>query len=415
MEKATLMATPYRLSSSTTLVAEKFPTIEILRRWQFSSALKRMTVIIECRGAKYVMVKGAPEMLQQMFKNKPDVSIAKAFAKQGGRVISLGWKEIQFRGSVKDVARDTIENDLEFAGYLVFHNPLKPDATSSMKMLRDSGHPCVMITGDNPLTAAHVAKEVGIIDRDCCILDGGKLFLIAHALGSHMSVEETMTWKSIHDEQSFKWSEHVPVEYELCMTGKALGQLMETDVQRLLHILPSIKIWARVSPAQKELIVTSLKESGLVTLMCGDGTNDVGALKQADIGIALLNGSAEDLVKIAEAAKEARRREMVKKQVSVMLGWNLKPPPQLLAQYEEIIADEGKKAKRLEATTDDSAKTLTSREKIAQGMNLADQLMADVEDDIPKLKLGDASVAAPFTSKLSNVIAGTFSYRMHQS
>lgn len=60
---------------------------------------------------------------------------------------------------------------MTFAGFLVFHCPLKQDAVETLKMLADSSHRCIMITGDNPLTAVHVANEVEIVDRDTLILD----------------------------------------------------------------------------------------------------------------------------------------------------------------------------------------------------------------------------------------------------
>ena len=72
---------------------------------------------------------------------------------------------------VNVIPRADVECDLDFAGFLVFHCPLKSDAVEVLKMLADSSHRCIMITGDNPLTAVHVAKDVEIVDREAMILD----------------------------------------------------------------------------------------------------------------------------------------------------------------------------------------------------------------------------------------------------
>lgn len=71
-------------------------------------------------------------------------------------------------------------------------------------------------------------------------------------------------------------------DYDLCVTGRALDRLSESASFEVL--LPRIWVYARVSPSQKEFILTKLKAAGYTTLMCGDGTNDVGALKQANVG-----------------------------------------------------------------------------------------------------------------------------------
>jgi manganese-transporting P-type ATPase len=75
----------------------------------------------------------------------------------------------------------------------------------------------------------------------------------------------------------------------LCVTGVCLKHLfLDYGQVQLGKILSNFKVFARTSPQQKEIIVLALKQAGKSVLMCGDGTNDVGALKKADLGIALV-------------------------------------------------------------------------------------------------------------------------------
>lgn len=73
-------------------------------------------------------------------------------------------------------------------------------------------------------------------------------------------------------------------KYDVCLTGEGIDYLSKTNSSFLRQLIPKAKIYARVAPKQKESILVQLKRMGYITLMCGDGTNDVGALKQAHVG-----------------------------------------------------------------------------------------------------------------------------------
>lgn len=165
-----------------------------------------------------------------------------------------------------------------------------------------------MITGDNPLTACHVAREVEIINKPCLVLDVG---------------EEKLRWKSVDDRVILPFGESTD-GYDLCLTGQAMGLLSTSE---LLPLLSKVWVYARVSPSQKETILISLKQLGYITLMCGDGTNDVGALKQAHVGVALLDGTPEDLEKIAAKQRLDRLKHVYENQLQLSARFKVPPPP----------------------------------------------------------------------------------------
>ncbi|KZW01439.1 putative ATPase [Exidia glandulosa HHB12029] len=408
MERATLDALEWELDSGKMDVVVPrhkggpVHRIEIKRRFQFSSALKRMSTVSGVAGRTMVAVKGAPETIRGMLSVVPPTydETFKWFTRRGARVLALGWKEQQALSNDKihKMHRDEIESGLTFGGFLVFQCPLKSDAVEVLKMLGDASHRCIMITGDNPLTAVHVAREVEIMDREALILD----------LKEGATDPRALTWRTV-DEQTV-----IPVdpeaeldaallaEYDVCITGAALAQYLgRPDTMDVLvqHAL----VYARVSPAQKESILATLNGLGYCTLMAGDGTNDVGALKAAHVGVALLEGTMDDLKKIAEHQRIERIKSVYESQLKISARFGQAPPPPppaLRDAYPELVQAQQNALQNMNA-----ARQRNPMERFDLA-SITDRL-ADMEEEgeVPKIKLGDASCAAPFTSKLSNVSA----------
>lgn len=374
-------------------------SITIRRRFQFSSALKRMATVSTVGGKTLFAIKGAPEVVKHMLAVVPEGydNTFKSFTRRGSRVIALAMKEVAPIGldKVAHLKREQVEKDLMFVGFLVFHCPLKPDAVATLKMLSDSSHRCIMITGDNPLTAVHVAREVDIVDRDALILD----------VKEGATNERDLVWRTVDETKIIPVDPSQPLdtslfdEYDICITGAAMRQYERTPAWN--DLVQNTWVYARVSPAQKELILTTFKSLGFTTLMAGDGTNDVGALKQAHIGVALLDGTPEDLQKIAEHARVERIKKVYESQLRISARFNQPPPPvpQAIAHlYKDVVAAQQKAAEDLKDKRKQNPMEKFDLESITSKL-------ADMDDDNepPKIKLGDASCAAPFTSKLSNV------------
>ncbi|KAF9042913.1 cation-transporting ATPase [Panaeolus papilionaceus] len=408
MEKTTLDALEWTLNKGDVVTPSQSSSykvaLTIKRRFQFSSALKRMSTISTLPGGKLVAaVKGAPETIKTMLHTVPAEydDTYKWFTRQGSRVLALGMKEMEPLTSdkINKLHRTEVESQLTFVGFLVFHCPLKPDAVESLKMLADSSHRCVMITGDNPLTAVHVAREVEIVDRDALILD----------LAENPRHEKDLTWRTTDERKVIPVDPSKPLDislfdsYDICITGAAMKQFEGTPSWNTL--VENTWVYARVSPSQKETILTTLKTLGYITLMAGDGTNDVGALKQAHIGVALLDGTPEDLQKIAERQRLERVKSVYESQLKITARFGQPPPPvppAIAHLMPEAVAAQQRAAAALE-----TARKTNPLEKFDLA-SITDK-MADMEgdDDVPKIKLGDASCAAPFTSKLSHVAAIT--------
>uniref|UniRef100_A0A3P9HZV1 Endoplasmic reticulum transmembrane helix translocase n=1 Tax=Oryzias latipes TaxID=8090 RepID=A0A3P9HZV1_ORYLA len=384
LEKAMLTAADWTLTKDEKVFPRGIKTqgLKIHQRFHFASALKRMSVLAsyEKLGSTelcYIStVKGAPETLKAMFSECPASydEVHREMSREGARVLALGYKDIGHLShqQVREISRDALECNLHFAGFMVVSCPLKSDSKAVIKEIQEASHRVVMITGDNPLTACHVARELHFIQKEHT--------LILQPSTNHGEWQ----WESIDGAVCIPLpppsvSSFVH-QFDLCVTGEGLVRL-SSDPRLLHNLLPHIQVFARVSPKQKEFVITSLKGMGYVTLMCGDGTNDVGALKHAHIGVALLANAPE---RMPERKKQSRGKEVSTSESRSLpvVGSGTKlssraAKQRVMAHREEQLA--------------------AQKEKI-------NQVLRELEEDqVQVVKLGDASIAAPFTSKLSSI------------
>uniref|UniRef100_A0A3P9HZ94 Endoplasmic reticulum transmembrane helix translocase n=1 Tax=Oryzias latipes TaxID=8090 RepID=A0A3P9HZ94_ORYLA len=380
LEKAMLTAADWTLTKDEKVFPRGIKTqgLKIHQRFHFASALKRMSVLAsyEKLGSTelcYIStVKGAPETLKAMFSECPASydEVHREMSREGARVLALGYKDIGHLShqQVREISRDALECNLHFAGFMVVSCPLKSDSKAVIKEIQEASHRVVMITGDNPLTACHVARELHFIQKE------------------HTLILQPSEWQW----ESIDGAVCIPLpppsvssfvhQFDLCVTGEGLVRL-SSDPRLLHNLLPHIQVFARVSPKQKEFVITSLKGMGYVTLMCGDGTNDVGALKHAHIGVALLANAPE---RMPERKKQSRGKEVSTSESRSLpvVGSGTKlssraAKQRVMAHREEQLA--------------------AQKEKI-------NQVLRELEEDqVQVVKLGDASIAAPFTSKLSSI------------
>lgn len=157
MEKNTLESSGFTISSADTVTPIKdtkgktvaASAIKILRRFAFSSQLKRMSTVsqVDGKGELFIACKGAPETVSAFLKSVPEAytSTYKYWARRGSRVLALACKRIPSTGAsgkkaAHALTRDSVESDLEFAGFLIFSCPLKPDSKKSVRELNGSSH-----------------------------------------------------------------------------------------------------------------------------------------------------------------------------------------------------------------------------------------------------------------------------------
>lgn len=424
----------------------------ILRRFHFASELRRMSVICRVnspgdRGSNsgvggdilsalgggsderdelWVLAKGAPETIETLLEHVPDGYVAchQAWAKKGARVIALAARRIADAEEADDVLRvprEKAETNLHLVGLAIFECPLKTDSAACLAHLANSKHQLVMITGDAPLAACHVAKQCGILSASKTLL----LDLLPSQGSTPATAESSSTaicWQALDDSQPDKatslayqgaaqCSQLARDNIDLCVSGAAITELERRGEAN--DALVHMRVLARTNPRQKALMIAALRAQGRTCLMCGDGTNDVGALRDSQVGVALLGGPSPAAVSPAGASKGGKGGQRRIK--------GAPPPP-----GEPDSGDGGGKGRRRikgappppgEPDDDDSMAVSGSHTALDTGGDGALEDDADSKSWIERIQeqqraeeqlslgvsLRDASLASPFTVRGSSI------------
>lgn len=285
----------------------------VLKSFEFVSQLRRASVIVRQFGSKtgHVYVKGAPECMKDICRADSfptDYEELLAFyTHKGFRVIACATKTLKVNWlKMQKMKREEAEKDLEFVGFIIFENKLKPSTTPVIEELERANIRTVMCTGDNILTAVSVARECGLINRTA------HCFIPHFVEGDSRTALAKLSWESV-DDSVFKLDENTlkplppPAEadvslpydisnlrnYSLAVSGDVFRWIIDFASEKVLReMLVCGQVFARMSPDEKHELVEKLQSIDYCAGFCGDGANDCGALKAADVGISLSEAEA---------------------------------------------------------------------------------------------------------------------------
>lgn len=186
----------------------------------------------------------------------------------GERVLGFCHQHMDAKAFPKGFAFDSEEVNfpieaLTFVGLMSMIDPPRAGVPDAVSKCKSAGIKVIMVTGDHPITAAAIAKNVGIIGKDS------------------KTAEDVAKEKGIPVEEVKSSEVNAAVVH-----GSKLKEMDEADLDRLLEEHQEI-VFARTSPQQKLIIVEAFQRSGQIVAVTGDGVNDSPALKKADIGIAM--------------------------------------------------------------------------------------------------------------------------------
>ncbi|WP_167957055.1 cation-translocating P-type ATPase [Anaerosporobacter faecicola] len=213
----------------------------------FDSDRKLMSTVHIINNEKRMITKGAVDVLLDRMgymelngeiqkitsADKKRIQLANlTYSEKGLRVLAIAYRNLE-----SEVVSVDDEQELVFLGLVAMMDPPRVESKEAVACCLEAGIRPIMITGDHKITAAAIAKEIGILTKDT-----------------------------------------------IAVEGSAIDELSDEELQEFVE---QVSVYARVSPEHKIRIVKAWQDKGNVVAMTGDGVNDAPALKQADVGVAM--------------------------------------------------------------------------------------------------------------------------------
>ena len=239
---------------------------KVLKQQPFSTEKKYMATIAEVDGEKYLLVKGAPEIvldlceMEERYRNQALRELDE-WQYKAMRTLAFAYRRID-RGeaasekSVPTIGQLLSAKDFTLQALVAITDPIRKDVPAAVKECRHAGIEVKVVTGDTAATAMEIGKQIGVFEDEAENIG---------ADGDMTSLDQQMItgeqWEALSDEEAYKRAK-------------------------------DIRVMSRARPTDKQRLVAMLQKHGEVVAVTGDGTNDAPALHYAHVGLSLGSGTS---------------------------------------------------------------------------------------------------------------------------
>ena len=239
---------------------------KVLKQQPFSTEKKYMATIAEVDGEKYLLVKGAPEIvldlceMEERYRNQALRELDE-WQHKAMRTLAFAYRrtdrgEAASEKSVPTIGQLLSAKDFTLQALVAITDPIRKDVPAAVKECRHAGIEVKVVTGDTAATAMEIGKQIGVFEDEAENIG---------ADGDMTSLDQQMItgeqWEALSDEEAYKRAK-------------------------------DIRVMSRARPTDKQRLVAMLQKHGEVVAVTGDGTNDAPALHYAHVGLSLGSGTS---------------------------------------------------------------------------------------------------------------------------